>query len=68
MKKWRAKEGCKYYYIDTRYCGVVTCAEYGFESDDTKYKMGNYFKTKKQANEVLKKIKSILKEFHENIK
>ena len=50
-KRWRAKEDDKYFYIDSS--GVVlSVEEESFEEDDGHYNLGNYFKTKEEAEKV----------------
>lgn len=58
-KRWRARYGCRYYSID--FCIVISTSDYYLEGDDICYDSGNYFQTKEQAEEVVEKIKRILK-------
>ena len=54
-KRWRAYNGEYYFYIDVGgYIGHET--EMYYESDDFKYSIGNYFKTKKEAEEYRNKL------------
>ena len=47
-KKWRAEYGKKYWYLDD--CGVVLSnEEWGDDTDDFRYRIGNYFKTEAEA-------------------
>lgn len=60
-KRWRAKKGKKYFCITGS--GSIGCSvdEY-IGIDDDRYAFGNYFKTKKEAEVKLEKIKLIFKE------
>ena len=65
-KRWRAESGCYYYCIFAT--GVRTLAkEVHAISDDQCYETGNYFRTKEQAEEALKRIKKLLAENQEKI-
>lgn len=47
-KRWRAEGGGKYWYLDD--CGVVLSnEEWGDDTDDFRYSIGNYFKTEAEA-------------------
>lgn len=47
-KRWRAEGGGKYWYLDD--CGVVLSnEEWGDDTDDFRYRIGNYFKTEAEA-------------------
>ena len=62
----RASIGEKYYYINHFLC-------YGLDSeeshifDEERYSAGNYFRTKEQAEEAVRRIKEVLRKFHEEI-
>lgn len=64
--RWRAKYDEKYYYVctegivleDTEGCHII---------DDNRYKFGNYFRTKEQAEEADKRIKETLQKYHEDL-
>lgn len=59
--KSRGKYGDVYYYIESVL--EVKCIKDDFYyADNKRYLNGNYFKTKKQAEEVVKKFKDVLKE------
>lgn len=60
IKRWRAKIGEAYYYIDSD--GTIALKEeYGTTMDDGRYKFGNYAKTKEELEfKKLEKIKQIL--------
>ena len=57
--RWRAERSYTYYTIESTMT-VVESAEYGDRYDDSRYKCGNYFRTREEAEEVAKKIKKIL--------
>lgn len=59
-KRWRAKKGEAYYYIDSD--GTIALKEEcGTTMDDGRYKFGNYAKTKEELEfKKLEKIKQIL--------
>lgn len=50
----RVNHGCEYYYID-EYSEIASDEEYNVELDDSRYNIGNYFKTKEQAKKALRK-------------
>lgn len=60
-KRWRAKKGGKYFYITGSVSVGYSVDDY-IGVDDDRYAFGNYFKTKKEAEVKLKKIKLIFKE------
>jgi hypothetical protein len=60
-KRWRAKSNCFYYYVDST-SKVGSCRDFYVSVDDERYEIGNYFKTKKEAENVAKKIEQIFKE------
>lgn len=61
--KWRAKEGDTYYMISASLFVLETTDDRDSIDHDV-YNSGNYFKTKEEAEKVLKKIKPY---FHDNI-
>lgn len=51
-KRWRAKCGENYYYIDN--FGMVNCSiDIYSVVDDIRYNLGNYFETKEEAQKVI---------------
>ena len=51
-KRWRAKCGKNYYYIDN--FGMVNCSiDIYSVVDDIRYNLGNYFETKEEAQRVI---------------
>lgn len=64
---WRAELGETYYYIDC-FLGTNDCCECSSETDDKSYNSYNYFETREQAEEVIRRIKGLLKEYHEEVK
>lgn len=57
--RWRAARDRAYYTIESTMT-VIESTEYGDKYDDARYKCGNYFRTKEEAEKVLEKIKKIL--------
>lgn len=64
--RWRAEEGEEYFSIDTA-MRVRNFFEDFKEYDDFFYDAFNYFKTKEQAEEAAKRIKEVLRIYHEEI-
>lgn len=64
--RWRAKEGEDYYYITGR-GHVVGDEEGGLPEDIERYEFGNYFRTREQAEEAVKRVKEVLRKYHEEI-
>lgn len=63
-KRWRAEYGCEYWYIDHVDCSLnqVRCgSDYGHKDvrSNMLYSIGNYFKTKKDAEFELERLKVI---------
>ena len=54
--RWRAEQCDTYYTIDTT-LSIIKSTEYEDKYDNGRYKSGNYFKTKEEAEKVLEKIK-----------
>jgi hypothetical protein len=59
-ERWKAGQHNCYYYINT--CGTVFECSHMFSEDNDNYSVGNYFKTREQAQVVADKIKALLKE------
>lgn len=51
-KRWRADDGERYYYIDS-YQRILDETDLRHSYDDIRYKMGNYFKTKEEAQKII---------------
>ena len=63
---WRADVGEEYYHLGTQ--GIpIEDKEGGLITDANRYKFGNYFRTKEQAEEAAKRIKEVLYNYHEEI-
>ena len=58
--RWRAKEGCYYYYMDY-HLTVKEDIEVFNNQDDICFERGNYFRTEKECQEFCDKVKSLLK-------
>ena len=63
-KRWRAKQGEYFYYIDFLF-EVEQTVEAFVEGDDAIYKSGNYFETKEEAQEYAEYMKKCSLEWHE---
>ena len=50
-KRWRAKAEDKFYFIDSNGC-IDYKLDFMHKEDENKYKIGNYFKTKEEAQKV----------------
>lgn len=59
-KRWRAEEGGKYYSIYHSTLDIDSSYEHNNELDNTRYEIGNYFKTKELAKDKVKEIKKLL--------
>lgn len=57
--KWRAELNGKYYIINS-ILGIEIAHDFRTVYDNNFYNCGNYFKTKKEAQEMLEKIKKVL--------
>ncbi|BEO91135.1 hypothetical protein FNSP4_09420 [Fusobacterium nucleatum] len=51
-KRWRAEKEKEYFFI-TGTSEITTDEEYYSEADDGRYELGNYFKTKEEAQKVI---------------
>lgn len=60
-KKWRAEKGELFFFVDIT-ISVVEVTDYYFNQDERLYASGNYFKTRKEAEEVAEKFRKILEE------
>jgi len=54
-KRWRAEEGEEYYFLDSK-CEIWSTYENKKKIDDAFFKLGNYFKTKEEAEKVKKEL------------
>jgi hypothetical protein len=59
--KWKPKLGGNYYFISDEFKIVKTWLSFGIPNENTNIKIGNCFRTRKQAQQMAKKIKEILK-------
>lgn len=59
-KRWRAKRDEYFYFINAN--GVVSSTnDIGADANNSLFNIGNYFKTKEEAEEMANKFKSMLK-------
>lgn len=59
-KRWRAEEEAFYYFVDATFSATCEREMYS-QIDDYRYKSGNYFQTKEEAQDMADKFKAILK-------
>ena len=52
IKRWRADDGERYYYIDS-YQRILDNTDLRHSYDDMRYELGNYFKTEEEAQKVI---------------
>lgn len=59
-KRWRAKKGEKYWYIDST-LKVRQMIDYHWDADDLMHEIGNYFRTEDDCEDKLEKIRLVFK-------
>jgi len=64
--RWRAEEGKDYYYVQTDLT-TGDATELDYSTDTNRYNALNYFRTKKHTSEAAKRVKEMLKKYHEEI-
>lgn len=64
--RWRAEKGNDYYFIDS-FCYLGQDREDFQLMDDKVYSSYNYFRTEEQAREAAKRVKEVLRKYHEEI-
>ena len=64
--RWRAEDGRIYFCIDNQGI-VIVDKECGYYVDKNRHEYGNYFHTKEQAEEAAKRMKEVLRKYHEDI-
>ena len=57
-KRWRAGFGDRYWFISNGYLGVTEIRESGWDIDNARHDIGNYFKTEKEANKAVNWLKA----------
>ena len=62
-EKWRANPEEGYYYIDSELCVRYT-RDYYTDVSDKQFRIGNYFKTEKDAKSVANKIKALFNSYN----
>lgn len=67
IRKWRADLSEKYFYI-TEDGIVVYKSDLYTTYDDSLYGIGNYFKTREEAEDMLLKIRTMFLEYHKKQK
>ena len=63
-KRWRAKHGEYYHYINSRF-KIDWTVEAFTKKDDVSYNLGNYFKKEQEAQEYAEYMKKCSLEWHE---
>jgi hypothetical protein len=66
-QRWRAEEREEYYYIEEDELSIEKTQELSYACDDRNYDKGNYFKTQKEAEEVLEKLEEFWKVIREEM-
>ena len=66
-QRWRAEEREEYYYIEEDELTIEKTQELSYTCDDNNYEKGNYFKTQKEAKEVLEKLEEFWKTIREEM-
>lgn len=64
--RWRAKDGKEYYYVGNQGTLMVD-KEDGHCADENRHEFSNYFRTSEQAEEAAKRMKEVLRKYHEEI-
>ncbi len=64
--RWRAKKGDRFYCFDTDF-SVLDGLEEGSKLDDSSWRSYNYFRTVEQVEEAARRIKEVLRKYHEEI-
>ncbi|WP_339009659.1 hypothetical protein [Fusobacterium animalis] len=56
-KRWRTEEGEEYYFLDSK-CKIFAAYDKKNKFDDDFFKLGNYFKTKEEAEKVKEELEN----------
>ena len=64
--RWRAEKGKDYYFVYPDLT-VINANELGYDLATNRYKAFNYFRTEEQAKEAAKRVKELLRKYHEEI-
>ena len=64
--RWRAEKGDRFYCFDTDF-SVLDGLEEGSKLDDSSWRSYNYFRTVEQVEEAARRIKEVLRKYHEEI-
>ena len=64
--RWRAEDGKEYYYVGNQGI-IIVDKEEGVYADENRHEFGNYFLTREQAEEAAKRMKEVLRKYHEEI-
>ena len=61
-KRWRAEIGQAYYHVNDNGIYVKQTTEVGYPHDAVRFKSGNYFQTKEEAEAMAEKVRALFKE------
>ena len=64
--RWRAEDGEGYFCVDSQ-GSIMVYKDEGFCIDGNRHEFGNYFRTHAQAIEAAKRMKEVLRKYHEEI-
>ena len=63
--RWRAKKGDSYYFIDSVDISVMQNIDADDKVDRLLWRSCNYFRTREQAEEAARRMKEVLRKYHE---
>ena len=66
-KRWRAKKGERYYFADGFDASVMSNIEADDRVDYILWRSSNYFHTEEQTREAVRRVKEVLRKYHEEI-
>lgn len=69
-ERWRAHGGERYYVIEfSKFGNIGICNEKDIDCsfDNNFYELGNYFKTREQAEEACKRVKKVLEQYQQEL-
>lgn len=61
MKTTRVSRGGEYYYLHHNHLSICIDCDFRNTIDDNRYEIGNYFRTKEEAETMARKLRAILK-------
>lgn len=66
-ERWRAIDGGVYYVLSNLFSVAKDVQEHKSLTDMDRFQVGNYFKTREQAEEASRRIKKVLMDYHKEI-